>query len=519
MTTSITQTQAWKNLLQHYDENRSLQMSHLFAADSARFENFSIQVDDVFVDYSKNCITHETLSLLVALAREAEVEKWRDRMLSGDLVNLSENQAADHVLLRGLDKTKSLQDTVSYAHLFKFAEEVRTGQRVGHNGKRFRHIVCLGIGGSKLGNKMTCHALEKFSDCGIKLYFMSAADARIKSLLDEIDLSETLFIMISKSFMTPETVMNASYIKDRLIQYYASQDSWKEHFVGVSSNQLGMEDFGLLPGSNFLIPQSVGGRYSIWSAAGLPLLIMIGMKNFSDFLQGARMMDSHFAEQPLASNLPVLLGLIGLWYASFYQANSRAVLTYGAELEYLAVYLQQLEMESNGKSVDRDGLPCDYLTAPVVWGGSGPDGQHAFFQWLHQGTSFIPVDFVAVQNSSVPVPEFDNFLYANLLAQSSLLMSGREDDVAYLRQVGNQPSNVIILKTISPYNLGSLIALYEHRTFVQAMVWRINPFDQWGVELGKQIAQRLLSSLSKPDIDKDMDASTLGLIKRRFSSD
>ena len=497
---SVKNSTAWKLLERHCEKTRNLHIRDLFQDERGRFEALSMQSGDIFVDFSRNRVTRETIELLLALAREAEIEKWRDRLFAGELLSASEARPVLHLGLRLRSRSAeshagadSPDPALAPARMYEFAQEIRDGSRTGYSGKPLRHVVSIGMGGPYRCNAMACHALARFSRPGLDLRFLSGDGAwEADSMLRNLDIEQTLFIVLSKSFTTSETLLNAEYVKAEVNAYYGDKESWRDHFAAVSAVEFRMEDFGIGADCRFLIPEGIGGRYSLWSAMALPLLIAIGREQFEQLLAGAAAMDAHFFEQPAASNLPVLLGMIGLWYASFYGAGSRVVLVYDAALRHLPAYLQQLEMESNGKRVNRDGADCEYLTAPVVWGGSGLDGQHAFYQLLYQGTQLVPADFIISAQTRTAVPEYDEFVYANFFAQPHALMFGKDGPDPHKRSPGNQPSNSIILREISPYTLGALLALYEHRSFVQAMVWGINPFDQWGVELGKHLAARFV---------------------------
>ena len=516
--TLISDSTAWKKLCKHHQQIADIHLRDLFDQQDSRGQLFSCESENIFVDYSKNRLTENTVELLFDLARTAELETWRERLFSGEIVNQSSQSPALHPILRDHSRdVKGVEDIkVSQQRMLELAEAIRSGKRVGSSGKPFTDIVQIGIGGSCIGPSLACNALLHLKQEAMRVHFISGCDShQTQIVLDNLPAKSTLFLLVSKSFMTPETLLNAEQAKEWLNKQYRNNHAWRDHFIVVSSNQKKAKLFGLSEENYCAIPQDIGGRYSIWSAAALSLAICVGRKNFEEFLAGARSMDQHFIERGMENNLPILLGLIGIWYASFFRASSRAILVYDSALRELPAYIQQLEMESNGKSVTQDGLVCNYPTVPIVWGGLGLDGQHSFYQMLHQGTQLVPADFIIAKQALSPIPKNEETVQANFLAQMQALMFGGQGD-AGLTNRGNQPSNAIVLSEISPYVLGELLALYEHRTFTQAFVWQINPFDQGGVELGKRIASQLLPNLTQGQSHskQGLDSSTRNLIKR-----
>lgn len=510
----INESSTWKKLQDHFKQTSGLHLRDLFAADARRFQTFSCEHQGLFLDYSKNRITGVTFELLTELAREAGVEAWRERLFRGDPVNLSEAKPALHPTLRddghgpAAAAGKSDEAAADRARMYELCEDVRAGRRTGFGGKPFRTVVNVGTGGSHLGPAAACRALAHLGRDGLNLSFVTGADdRRLSETLNRSDPERTLFVVTSKTFATRETLAGAERARDWITGHYGADDAWRAHCLAVTSNPVGALRLGV-PRENVLtIRDDVGGRFSLWSPVGFPLAVLIGSERFEEFLAGARSMDAHFAGAPLESNMPVILALLDVWYVNFHGAGSRAVLPYDYALERLPEYLQQLEMESNGKSVDRDGRAIGYATAPVVWGKVGVEGQHAFYQLLHQGKRLVPCDFIVTAKSADPSPS-DDFLHANFLAQSRALMCGDDGD-PHRRNPGNRPSNALVLDALSPFTLGSLLALYEHKVFVQAMIWSVNPFDQWGVELGKRVAAEL------PGVrENDLDGSTRGLMKR-----
>ena len=525
---------SWSALQAHYDTIREARLRDWFAADTAapnRAERFTFEGGGLVADFSKNRITDDTLRLLVALAREAGVEARRDAMFEGAIVNPTEGRAALHTALRATRKDAPYHEQVSAerAKMAAFAEQVRSGAWTGYTGKRIRHVVNIGIGGSDLGPKMVVHALDHLAHPEITSYFVSNVDgADLARVLARIDPEETLAIIVSKTFTTLETMTNARSLRDWFVQKGCPEQALAKHFVGVSANPSEVVKFGIDEKNVFEMWDWVGGRYSLWSAVGLSIMISVGHEHFDGLLAGADAMDTHFRQAPLERNLPVLMGLIGIWYRNFFGSQSYLVAPYSEALHYLPSYLQQLEMESNGKSARLDGQFVDYATSAVTWGEPGTNGQHAFFQMLHQGPTIVPIDFIAVLTPEHPLVSHHPKLLANCFAQSEALMLGRTVDearkvagpdkpelVPHLVFPGNRPSTTLLVDALTPHALGALIALYEHKVLVQATIWNINPFDQWGVELGKILGKVVEADLVAPQFEPSKhDSSTSALIER-----
>lgn len=538
---NITHTQEWQALLAHQQRLDKTHLRDLFAEDPQRFKRFSAELDGLLVDYSKQRIDQPALQDLLALARLADVEGWRDRMFAGEKINFSEDRAVLHTALRHMDFTPfpdQQHDVMPQVRAVRkqmrdIVERVRSGLWRGFKGDAIQNIVNIGIGGSDLGPKMATRALSAFEHPHLEFYYVSNLDsAHLAPLLERLDPRTTLFIVASKTFTTQETSINAQTARTWLMA--AAMEEWAiaKHFIAVTSSPDKAAEFGI-PAHNVLqIWDWVGGRYSLWSAVGLSVALAIGMNGFEQLLQGAETMDKHFRSTSLEQNLPVLLALISVWNTNFLGAETTAILPYNESIRHLPAFLQQLEMESNGKTVSRDGLPLSCRANPIVWGEIGVNGQHAFFQLLHQGGWLIPCDFVVAASSDFPLPGHQAPLLANCLAQSAALAFGKTEAQAReeLSQAGlseaqlgkllphkvfagNQPSTTILMPGLDPFQLGMLLALYEHKVFVQGVIWSINSFDQWGVELGKQLASRLLPAiLGNQDYDAQLDASTSGLI-------
>ncbi|GAB3629372.1 glucose-6-phosphate isomerase [Pandoraea terrae] len=516
-------------------------MRDLFAQDAARFDHFSVEAAGIFLDYSKNILTTETLALLMALARQADIETWRDAMFSGQHVNCTEDRAVLHVALRDrrdVATTVDGEDVMPAVRavlrkMRRFTDQVRDGVWRGHGGQRIRDVVNIGIGGSDLGPHMVCDALESYAHPDLNFHFVSNVDStHIAEVLKRVRPETTLFVVSSKTFTTRETLINANTARAWFLQSGAPEAAIARHFVAVSTNTPAVQAFGIDPANQFEFWDWVGGRYSLWSAIGLPIALCVGMDNFEALVAGAHAMDRHFAEAPLERNMPVILALIGHWYINFFGAGTHLVAPYEQYLHRFPAYLQQLDMESNGKCVDRDGARVDYATGPVVWGAPGTNGQHAFFQLLHQGTALIPADFIVCLQTHHPLAVHHDALLANCFAQTEALMRGMTaDEVAasltgdaclidahallpHRTFGGNRPTNTICLDKLDPRSLGALIALYEHKVFTQGVIWRINSFDQWGVELGKRLALHIEAAFASPEQVADHDSSTHGLIRR-----
>ena len=518
-------------LQHHYQTLRTVHMRELFAADPERFEHFSLQVGDILLDYSKNRITAETLQLLTQLAEVADVAGWRDRMFQGDKINNTEQRAVLHTALRNQSNTPVRVDgedvmpdvNAVIAQMSAFAERVRSGTWTGHTGKAIVDVVNIGIGGSDLGPHMVYQALKTYRHSRLEMHYVSNVDgAHIKEKLETLDPETTLFIVASKTFTTQETMTNAAYARDWFLQHAGDAAHIAKHFVAVSTNREAVTDFGIDPDNMFGFWDWVGGRYSLWSAIGLSIVLAVGADNFRRLLGGAHEMDTHFREAPFERNMPVIMALLGVWYSNFFGAATQAILPYDHYLRSLPLYLQQADMESNGKSVDRDGHNVDYETGPIIWGTSGINGQHAFYQLIHQGTRLIPADFIISATQPNGLHEQHDILMANFLAQTEALMHGRSLEETISGGVsephaptvfaGNHPSNALLLDALTPHSLGMLIALYEHKIFVQGIIWNLNSFDQWGVELGKQLAKRIQPELNTTEAVTSHDASTNGLI-------
>ncbi|MGC2456789.1 MAG: glucose-6-phosphate isomerase [Gallionellaceae bacterium] len=542
---NLTQSAAWQALKTHHSTLCNQTMREMFSADAHRFDKFSLQLDSLLLDYSKNLITAETQNLLIALARRSGLDEWTSRMFTGDKINTSENRAVLHTALRA-PRNSSIRldgkDVVPDVHrvldqMRLFSKYVRNGELRGYTGKLFRDIVNIGIGGSALGPQMVCEALKHYG-AQLSAHFVSNVDATdLVETLKRLDPETTLFIVSSKTFTTQETLTNARSARDWLVKKLGADAAVARHFVAISTNLAATSKFGIDPDNVFEFWDWVGGRYSLWSAIGLPIALFTGMDAFEQLLAGAHAMDQHFREAPLERNMPVIMGMLGVWYANFFGAGSQAILPYDQYLHRFPAYLQQLEMESNGKRVDRDGNPVDYATGVVIWGEPGTNGQHSFYQLIHQGTHLVPADFMAPITSHNPLGEHHAMLLSNCLAQTEALMLGKSTEEARAELAsqglqgaalesllpfkvfpGNRPTNTLLFNKLDPYTLGMLIALYEHKVFVQSVVWNINAFDQWGVEFGKQLAGRLLPELQSGQPVSSHDASTNALINRCLSS-
>ena len=556
----LIKSAAWQALNAHYAVMEPLQMRQMFQDDPARFDKFSLQFNitsdlagvvcqpsrmasssiSLFFDYSKNRINAETIKLLVALAEQAKLRDRVESMFAGEKINVTEQRAALHTALRNrsgqpvyVEGKNVMPDVQRVLGLMRrFSDAVRNGQHVGHTGKAIRDIVNIGIGGSDLGPLMVCEALKPYADPKLRAHFVSNIDGtHLTETLKNLDAETTLFIVSSKTFTTQETLTNAHSARAWLVSKLGAEEAVAKHFAAVSTNLEATAKFGINPQNVFEFWDWVGGRYSLWSAIGLPIALHLGMDKFEELLDGAYTMDEHFRNAPLNKNIPVLMGLLGIWYGNFFGASSNAVLPYDQYLHRFPAYLQQLDMESNGKGVDRDGNAVDYDTGMVVWGEPGTNGQHAFYQLIHQGTRMIPADFLAPLHSQNPLGEHHAILLANCFAQTEALMLGKtaaEARAELLAQglqgdvletllphkifPGNKPTNTLLFDKLDPHTLGMLIALYEHKVFVQSVVWNINPFDQWGVELGKQLAGKILPELRDGSATTRHDASTSGLI-------
>ena len=560
----LTSSPAWQALKAHHAAIEPVHMRQMFRDDPARFDKFSLQLGDLLFDYSKNRISEETIGLLVALAEQAGLPAFIERMFGGEKINFTERRAVLHTALRNrsndpvyMDGKDVMPDVRRVLGLMRrFSDAVRSGEHRGHTGKPISDIVNIGIGGSDLGPLMVCEALKPYADPKLRAHFVSNVDGtHLAETLKKLDAETTLIIVSSKTFTTQETLTNARSARAWLVGKLGNEQAVAKHFAAVSTNLKATGEFGINPDNVFEFWDWVGGRYSLWSAIGLPIALHIGMDRFEELLGGAYAMDEHFRSAPLEKNMPVLLGMLGVWYGNFFGAGSNAVLPYDQYLHRFPAYLQQLEMESNGKRVDRDGNAVDYDTGMVLWGEPGTNGQHAFYQLIHQGTRLIPADFLAPLHSHNPTGEHHAILLANCFAQTEAMMLGKTEaearaeleaqynhaaDNATLCEgvaatppgthrpppcgdirpttllphkvfPGNKPTNTLLFDLLTPHTLGMLIALYEHKVFVQGVVWNINSFDQWGVELGKQLAGEILPELRGAAASAH-DASTAGLI-------
>ena len=532
----IVETPEWKALEDHRGRMADVHLRQLFDADPDRAARFSAQAGDLFLDYSKNRVTAETLDLLVALAERAGLRSRIDAMFAGERINVTEDRPALHVALRAPEDASILVggcNVVPEVHavlrkMGEFARRVRSGAWTGHTGRPVANVVNIGIGGSDLGPAMAYEALKDFSDRSLTLRFVSNVDgADIWEALRDLDPEATLFIVASKTFTTVETLTNARTAKEWLVAALgADTDAVRHHFVAVSTNATKVKEFGIDPENMFEFWDWVGGRYSYDSAIGLSLMVAVGEDHFRDMLHGFATIDDHFRNAPFHSNLPVLLGLLGVWYRNFFSAETHAVLPYNNELSRLPAYLQQLDMESNGKSVDLDGNPVSWDTGPILWGAPGTNGQHAFYQLLHQGTALVPCDFIGFCRPNHAVGHHHQLLMANFFAQTEALAFGKDREdvereagnaghVPHRTFSGNRPTNTILAPQLTPHVLGQLIALYEHKVFTQGTIWQVNSFDQWGVELGKVLANRILPELETEDEPEPRhDSSTNALIHR-----
>ncbi|HEY2861428.1 MAG TPA: glucose-6-phosphate isomerase [Terracidiphilus sp.] len=534
-TPSLTGKNAWRALEDHFKQIRDTHLRQIFADDAGRGERLTLEAAGFFLDYSKNRITGETLGLLVQLAEECGLKQRIDAMFSGQKINITENRAVLHVALRapkGASIVVDGENVVPAVHevldrMTAFANRVRGGEWKGHTGKRIRNVVNIGIGGSDLGPVMAYEALKHYSDRNLTFRFVSNVDSTdFAEAVQDLSADETLFIVSSKTFTTMETMTNAHTAREWLLNGLHDESSIAKHFVAVSTNAKEVSKFGIDTANMFGFWDWVGGRYSMDSAIGLSTMLAIGPENFQSMLAGFHEMDEHFRTAPFAQNMPALLGLLTVWYTDFYGAETEAILPYEQYLKRFPAYLQQLTMESNGKHVTLDGAHVDYATSPIYWGEPGTNGQHSFYQLIHQGTRLIPCDFIAFNKSLNPLGSHHDILIANVFAQSEALAFGKTAEqvkaegtpdwlVPHRVFEGNRPSNVILADTLTPAVLGKLVALYEHSVFTQGVVWNINSFDQWGVELGKALAQRIIPELEdQQEPALTHDSSTNNLIRR-----
>ncbi len=536
----LKQLPAWKALEQHFRAMRRFDMRSAFREDPERFNRLSLRSGNLLLDYSKNRITPETMQLLMQLVRESELDAWRNAMCKGEHINFTEQRAVLHVALRapvrppliveGVDVEREVDAVLR--RMQRFVESIHNGNWLGHTGKPIRDVVNIGIGGSDLGPAMVCAALDHYALESVRVHFVSNLDpAHLATTLKHLDPETTLFIVASKTFTTLETLANANSAKAWLLAALRAPTAVARHFVALSTNMQAVEAFGIDPDNMFIFWDWVGGRYSLWSAIGLSIALQIGWGNFQALLAGAHAMDIHFKEAPLEANMPVILGMLGIWYANFWGTDTYGIFPYDQRLRLLVPFLQQLDMESNGKNVDRANRQVNYNTGPIVWGAPGTNGQHAFFELVHQGTRLIPTDFLAAAVNLTPLADQHEWLLANCLAQTEALLKGKSRAVVEAELIaqgmsreaarklaphkvfpGNRPSNTLLYQKLDPHTLGMLLALYEHKVFVQGVIWQINSFDQWGVELGKQLAPPIRAALSSVRAVGEHDSSTQGLI-------
>jgi len=526
------ETKAWQQLTTHAADMKQQTMRQLFAQDADRFKKFSLCTEDLVFDYSKNLITEETMQLLLQLAEACKLEEAIAAMMDGELINATENRAVLHTALRNMSNNPVITQGADVmpevrrvlAQMEAFCQKIHSGNWKGYTGKPIKYVVNIGIGGSDLGPVMVTEALKPYQDKGIKTYFVSNVDGtHIAETLKLITPDETLFLIASKTFTTQETMTNAHTARAWFLQHAGNEAYIASHFAALSTNEKAVVAFGIAPENMFEFWDWVGGRYSLWSAIGLSIALTIGYDRFYELLRGAYHADVHFSQTPLEKNIPVVMALLGIWYVNFFGAASEAILPYDQYLHRFAAYFQQGNMESNGKTIDRNGNRVTYATGPVIWGEPGTNGQHAFYQLIHQGTPLIPCDFLAPAISHNPIGDHHKKLLSNFFAQTEALMNGKtaeecraegvpEHLIAYKVFEGNKPTNSFLIKQITPFSLGQLIAIYEHKIFVQGIIWNIYSFDQWGVELGKQLANKILPELNTAEKVTGHDSSTNGLM-------
>lgn len=545
---ALTTSSTWLALQTHQTDIAATHMRDMFETDPARFDKFNIELNEILFDYSKNRITERTMSLLLALAEEADLKTRIDATFSGEKLNNTEDRPVLHTALRNRSNRPIMvdgQDVMPAVNavldkMKTFVGSVRTGDWKGYTGKAITDVVNIGIGGSDLGPKMVVSALTPYTRPDLRSHFVSNVDGTdIAEVLKHVDQETTLFLIASKTFTTQETMANAQTARAWLMDAAGDDAAVARHFVALSTNEKAVVDFGIDPDNMFAFWDWVGGRYSLWSAIGTSIALAIGFDNFEKLLTGAHVVDEHFHSTPFSENIPVLMAMLGIWYNNFFGAESHAILPYDQYMMYFPMYFQQGDMESNGKSVTRQGETVDYQTGPVIWGQPGTNGQHAFYQLIHQGTKLIPCDFLAPAQSQNPIGQHHQLLLSNFFAQPEALMKGKTADearaelegkacpeekmdllVAAKTFAGNRPSNSFLFKKLTPETLGSLIALYEHKIFVQGVIWDINSFDQWGVELGKVLANAIIPELNSDAEVTSHDASTNALINayKRFAS-
>lgn len=537
----LTQLKTYPKLLKHYEEIKEVHMCDWFSKDKGRASRYFVQLESLSLDYSKNRLNDTTLKLLFELANDCSLKEKIEAMFKGEKINTTEKRAVLHTALRSLNDTEILLDNMevlkSVRSVLKrmraFSDSVRSGKRLGYTNQVITDIVNIGIGGSDLGALMVCTALKRYGHPRLKMHFVSNVDGtQILDVLEKINPASTLFIVASKTFSTQETLTNALTARKWFVERSGDEKHIAKHFVAVSTNKEAVQQFGIDEHNMFEFWDFVGGRYSLWSAIGLSIMIYLGKKNFNALLKGAYLMDEHFRNAPFESNLPVLMGLIGVWYINFFQSKSHLIAPYDQYLRHFPKFIQQLDMESNGKRISKKGEIIPYDTCPVIWGDMGINAQHAFFQLLHQGTHLIPIDFIASLDKKPNAKGHHEILFSNVLAQAQAFMKGKSyeealgellskgldkdeaKDLAHHRVFfGNRPSNILLLEKISPSNIGALVALYEHKVFVQGVIWDINSFDQWGVELGKELAVPILQELEGHKSNAYFDSSTKHLIE------
>ena len=527
-----TTTPSWQALQQHKNLFENVQMKDLFFNDAERFDKFSIKMDDILFDYSKNIITENTLEILLELANDCKLKEAMEAMFTGEKINGTENRAVLHTALRNFSGKPVFTDDLDVMPAIKLVQEqmksfcaaIHSGDWKGYTGKKIKYIVNIGIGGSDLGPVMVTEALKPYWVDGIETYFVSNVDGtHITETLKKVNAEETLFLIASKTFTTQETMTNAHTAREWFLQNAVDEKQVAKHFAALSTNDKEVIRFGIDPKNMFVFWDWVGGRYSLWSAIGLSISLTIGYENFEQLLKGAHATDVHFRETAFEKNIPVIMALIGIWYGNFFGTRTEAILPYDQYMHRFAAYFQQGNMESNGKYVDRNGEKATYATGPVIWGEPGTNGQHAFYQLIHQGTQIIPCDFIGAAISHNPTGDHHPKLMSNFFAQTEALMNGTSPSLSAATETstslspyrvfeGNRPTNSILIKQITPFTLGQLIALYEHKIFVQGVIWNIYSFDQWGVELGKVLASKVLPELEQDEAVAAHDSSTNGLI-------
>ncbi|GAA9656319.1 glucose-6-phosphate isomerase [Helicobacter pylori] len=537
----LTRLKTYPKLLKHYEEIKEVHMRDWFSKDKERANRYFVQFESLSLDYSKNRLNDTTLKLLFELANDCSLKEKIEAMFKGEKINTTEKRAVLHTALRSLNDTEILLDNMEVLKSIRsvlkrmraFSDSVRSGKRLGYTHQVITDIVNIGIGGSDLGALMVCTALKRYAHPRLKMHFVSNVDGtQILDVLEKLNPASTLFIVASKTFSTQETLTNALTARKWFVERSGDEKHIAKHFVAVSTNKEAVQQFGIDEHNMFEFWDFVGGRYSLWSAIGLSIMIYLGKKNFNALLKGAYLMDEHFRSAPFESNLPVLMGLIGVWYINFFQSKSHLIAPYDQYLRHFPKFIQQLDMESNGKRISKKGEIIPYDTCPVVWGDMGINAQHAFFQLLHQGTHLIPIDFIASLDKKPNAKGHHEILFSNVLAQAQAFMKGKSyeealgellfkgldkdeaKDLAHHRVFfGNRPSNILLLEKISPSNMGALVALYEHKVFVQGVIWDINSFDQWGVELGKELAVPILQELEGHKSNAYFDSSTKHLIE------